>query len=268
MLNEKPWAPETVLRLLALLGLSLALGAVLISLFAGEPKGAPGEPPRAVNLIVGTASFHGAAIVFVHLFLRQNSLRWREAFGFSEPRLRRAVLFGLLGAFAALPVAWLLSQASAAAMSAADDFVPRLREWLLARELPEVLRRWAEHSLVGVDLEPVVQPTVRALQGDAPVWLTVYVGFAAVLVAPFVEEVLFRGILYPTLKGRGYRRTALWGVSLLFAAIHGNLMTFVPLTFLAIMLTLLYEETRNLLAPILTHALFNALNFTWLIRSA
>jgi membrane protease YdiL (CAAX protease family) len=267
MLSEKPWAPEAVLRLLALLGLSLAVGAVLIGLFSGGSRSAPGESPRAVNLILGTASFHGAALALVHWFLRQNSLRWREAFGFREPGLCRALLLGLLGAFAALPVAWVLSQASAAAMSAADDFVPRLREWLLARELPGFLRHWAEHSLVGIDLEPVVQPTVRALQGGAPVWLTVYVGLAAVLVAPFVEEVLFRGILYPTLKDRGYRRTALWGVSLLFAAIHGNLMTFVPLTFLALMLTLLYEQTGNLLAPILTHALFNALNFVWLVRS-
>jgi membrane protease YdiL (CAAX protease family) len=39
-------------------------------------------------------------------------------------------------------------------------------------------------------------------------------------------------------------------------------MTFVPLTFLAMTFVLLYERTQTLLAPILTHALFNAVNFT------
>ena len=60
---------------------------------------------------------------------------------------------------------------------------------------------------------------------------------------------------------------ALWGTSLLFALTHANAMTFVPLTFLAVVLVLLYEATDNLLAPILTHSLFNAANFVFLVNS-
>jgi hypothetical protein len=40
-----------------------------------------------------------------------------------------------------------------------------------------------------------------------------------------------------------------------------NLVTFLPLAVLALVLTALYERTNNLLAPIMAHALFNALNF-------
>jgi membrane protease YdiL (CAAX protease family) len=43
-----------------------------------------------------------------------------------------------------------------------------------------------------------------------------------------------------------------------------NLVTFVPLLVLALALTLVYEKTGNLLAPITTHAMFNALNFAML----
>jgi hypothetical protein len=86
-------------------------------------------------------------------------------------------------------------------------------------------------------------------------------GLAAVLLAPVVEEILFRGILYPAIKQRGYPGFALWGTSLLFAAIHSNLMTFVPLTVLALALVWLYEKTDTLLAPIAAHAVFNAANF-------
>jgi membrane protease YdiL (CAAX protease family) len=38
------------------------------------------------------------------------------------------------------------------------------------------------------------------------------------------------------------------------------------LTFLAVILTLLYEFTGNLLAPITTHSLFNAVNFYLVLR--
>ena len=43
-----------------------------------------------------------------------------------------------------------------------------------------------------------------------------------------------------------------------------NAATFLPLAVLALLLTMLYERTDNLLAPISAHALFNALNFATL----
>ena len=44
-----------------------------------------------------------------------------------------------------------------------------------------------------------------------------------------------------------------------------NLAILVPLFVLALTLTWLYEETDNLLAPILAHSLFHAANFVALI---
>ena len=87
----------------------------------------------------------------------------------------------------------------------------------------------------------------------------------AVAVAPVAEETLFRGILYPAIKAAGYPRLALWGTSILFGASHVNLVTFLPLTFLALALTWLYEKTDNLTAPILAHSLFNTANFFQLV---
>ena len=82
-----------------------------------------------------------------------------------------------------------------------------------------------------------------------------------IVLAPIAEEMLFRGILYPMIKQLGFPRLAWWGVSALFAAIHFSLAIFPPLLVLALLLTLLYERTNNLLAPIVTHSLFNAANF-------
>jgi hypothetical protein len=42
-------------------------------------------------------------------------------------------------------------------------------------------------------------------------------------------------------------------------------MILLPLVFLALVLTLLYETTDDLLAPVIAHRLFNLVNFSWLI---
>jgi membrane protease YdiL (CAAX protease family) len=89
-------------------------------------------------------------------------------------------------------------------------------------------------------------------------------GAVSIVLAPIAEEALFRGIFYPAVKALGYPRLALIGTSILFAAIHLNVVTFLPLLVLALGLVLLYERTGNLLAPIAAHAVFNAINFAML----
>ena len=113
-------------------------------------------------------------------------------------------------------------------------------------------------------MEPEEQLPIRVLRASLSLGGRIALGAAAILLAPVAEEILFRGILYPAIKQAGYPRLALWGAALLFAAVHANLVTFVPLTVLALVLTALYERTNNLLAPIVAHALFNALNFVTL----
>ena len=67
----------------------------------------------------------------------------------------------------------------------------------------------------------------------------------AVVLAPIAEEAIFRGVLYPAFRNRGHRWIGLWVTALLFGAIHVNLAAFVPLTFLALVFTWLYERTGN-----------------------
>src|SRR2546423_9204118 len=88
-----------------------------------------------------------------------------------------------------------------------------------------------------------------------------FFGMTAIDLASLDEESLFRGILYPFIKQLGYPRVAMWITSLVFGAIHMNLVVFLPLTFLGLVLVFVYEKTDKLVAPIVTHALFNAVNF-------
>lgn len=94
----------------------------------------------------------------------------------------------------------------------------------------------------------------------------VVAAITAVLVAPLAEELLFRGLIY-----RLARRT--WGAwpaavvsSLLFGLIHGEPWFLFGLVALGLILAALYETTGSLLAPVIAHALHNAVSLFLIIR--
>jgi membrane protease YdiL (CAAX protease family) len=100
---------------------------------------------------------------------------------------------------------------------------------------------------------------------EPPAWEWMLMAFQATVAAPLLEEILFRGILYPTVKRMVRPGLAVCLTAILFGAFHINLMAFISLTFLGVALTWLYEVTDNLLAPILAHSLFNLANFFQLV---
>ena len=80
--------------------------------------------------------------------------------------------------------------------------------------------------------------------------------FVIVIVAPIVEELLFRGIIFSRWANKwGVKRAVIFS-SLLFAVLHveGTLGAFV----FGVVMALLYMRTRTLLVPIACHMLNNA----------
>jgi membrane protease YdiL (CAAX protease family) len=79
----------------------------------------------------------------------------------------------------------------------------------------------------------------------------------AIVFQPIVEEVIFRGYIYPTFKGWSGMVASALATSLLFAAVHMT-ATALPLLFvLALLLTLAYEWSGSILVPITMHMAFN-----------
>lgn len=233
MLSPKPWRPEEVLQLMALLFASMFIGVFLIGLVnAVSWLGAVTQ--QVLSLAIGTLSFHGVALLLTHQFLRRHEITWEQAFGFRTARLARTLGLALLVAVAVLPITGSLGYLSAKAMTA-------------------------------LHLEPVVQAPVKMLQSGTSLATQAAIGFLAIVLAPFAEEVVFRGLIYPSLKQAGFPHLALWGTSFIFAAIHTNLMILLPLTFLAVVLTLFYESSDNLLGPVVAHGIFNFVNFFWVL---
>jgi len=108
------------------------------------------------------------------------------------------------------------------------------------------------------------ETAVTVLTSAQTWWLRIYLCAFTVVIGPVAEEFIFRGLLYPFFKQRGWPLLAWFGVSFLFALVHWDAATFVALFVLALALTWLYERTDSLLAPITAHAFFNAVNLVLL----
>jgi len=228
LILRKPWDLDHFVRSLVAMLLCVYLG-LAFGAFAQHFAGKPAGENSTLRTLIAALSFQGAAVPLMWRFVHEHRMRWSQAFGY-RLNWKMAVLLGVAVACVALPVSQLLQVASAEVMS-------------------------------HLSVKPEVQPAIRALQ-NTTTWVDrVILGLTALGLAPLAEETLFRGILYSAVKQAGFPRIALWGTSLLFAAVHWNGATFVPLLLLALALTFLYEKTNNLLAPIVAHSGFNALNF-------
>jgi membrane protease YdiL (CAAX protease family) len=86
----------------------------------------------------------------------------------------------------------------------------------------------------------------------------------ACVIAPLLEELVFRGSLYPLLKSHCGGKIALLITSALFACVHLYWVGFLPLMMIGILLTLVYERIGSIWAAVGFHAAFNTLNFVQL----
>jgi membrane protease YdiL (CAAX protease family) len=231
-LVNSDWPTEAILRRLA-----LALLLFYSGLFAGAwmHKEAGTGGLSVVQMVLSALSFHGAILGLTPVFLTRQGKSWREGFGFAN-NPRPSLIAGIVLALIFLPLGLSLQHVSAVVIEHLHRFGISAEEQASVQTL-RVASSWAARATLGV---------------------------VTILLAPVAEEVLFRGVLYSWIKQAGLPRLALWGTSLLFAAVHFNAVTFVPLLLLSLLLTLIYESTANLAAPIAAHATFNGINFAML----
>jgi len=223
-LLHRPWRYEVFERQFLALFCSFVAAAAL-SWWAQKLAGPPPKTGSGELMLM----VEPAVLVLFALFLREHNVGWNEAFGLTNA-WGRAVLYGLIAACLFLPVGSSL-------------------QWLCTQ------------TMLRFHLHPEEQEVVQTIRTSST-WLDqASLGVVAIVLAPVVEETFFRGILYPALKQTGFPRLALWGSAILFALMHFNVVSFVPLMLLAVLLALLYEQTGNLLAPVAAHSMFNSVNF-------
>jgi len=86
--------------------------------------------------------------------------------------------------------------------------------------------------------------------------------FGGAVVAPFTEEVFFRGFLFAGLREKLGLAGGLLGSAGLFALVHFTPTAIVPIFVLGVFLALLYELSDSLWPGIIMHGVINALALT------
>jgi membrane protease YdiL (CAAX protease family) len=121
-------------------------------------------------------------------------------------------------------------------------------------------------SLIVIDLllDPILHGARE--QGAVPThWLPAHAGAYAAnwvvvaVVAPFVEEITYRGLGYSLLVRRIGTWLAILAIGLLFAASHGLVQAFPELAALGCALAWLRSRTQSVYPGMLVHAIFNSI---------
>ncbi len=212
---------DLLLILIGALG-SLRLLTGLIAALAAAPLGdGPSLPLVLGVLLLQTLAILGA-IQF--LVLRKYGLRWADL-GL-RPSTAKWHRRGLALALLLLPVVALIN----------GLLIPR------------------------VGGEDFHNPQLYAVAPDGFSWpallsMLVMAGF----VAPFGEELVFRGLLFPWLRGHLGVATAAVLSGLIFAILHGVPMLIPALTAIGTALALLYHRCGSMWPVILAHGAFNAI---------
>ena len=101
---------------------------------------------------------------------------------------------------------------------------------------------------------------------ETPVWSRTFGIMVATIVlgAPIMEEIAFRGMIYPALKRLlPWRGLAVLGTGLLFSIVHTSWSAALPLVGFGALLCLV-RDRYGLVTCIGAHAAFNALNLLWM----
>ena len=108
--------------------------------------------------------------------------------------------------------------------------------------------------------EPFRNPQLYAIAASGFSWPALLAMLVmAGVIAPFGEELAFRGLLFPWLGARlGVPAGAVLS-ALCFAALHGVVILIPALTVVGIALAVLYQRCRSLWPVILAHGAFNGI---------
>jgi membrane protease YdiL (CAAX protease family) len=191
------------------------------------------EPGRtSTRDVVVNLFFTLGLVLFMVAFLRFRRLDLNSLGGFSKIGFRRALFTGAVLLFFAYPLL------------------------MLAEALME--------RFFGGSISSSKQGIIDLFTGSETIQQRALIIFLAVVIAPASEEFIFRFFLYGVIKRYAGAFVAVILNSLLFAAVHTHLPSFVPLFVLGICFTIAYEWSGSILVSMAMHALFNSLTLTFL----
>jgi len=117
-------------------------------------------------------------------------------------------------------------------------------------------------QLLPEDTQPLVD-LIAKYDWSGPLSPIILLGISCVIGAPLIEELIFRGMIYPSLKQWLPRGYAIIITGVFFGVVHGNLAAVFPLMAFGSVLCII-RDRFGLFTCIALHALFNLHTFIWL----
>jgi len=220
--------PDTLVTLVLMFFFAAPLiNAITKSAAANPPEAVPAAG-NSINILFSSLMMGVIPFVIVS-FMVFREVRVETLFGLKRMRLGRVLVNALALLLAALPAVFLCGMLTQQLLGENAESQPLVELFHKAKETGDFNTLWQ-------------------------------IAVSAVVVAPLVEEIVFRGYFYPALKRHIGGVHSAWITAFLFGAIHGNLLSFPGLTVLAFALTIAFERTGSLLVCIGMHAGFNALS--------
>ncbi len=227
-------------------------------------------------------TIHPAHIIMLLMAWLGSSFAAQELLGFVWPGglPQAGVLAGLFG-----QVVWLVASLGVAAVTFRNGFVRGMglsvRHWMYdtgrgvmayfaAIPVCFGLVTLSAYVFQAIHGQPSPNHEMLTILDEVTVWWRVLVIFSAVVMAALAEEVFCRGLLQSMLRRYTARpwlaivlSSAFFSLMHLTAADDGKTIVWtpvLPMFALGIVLGYNYERSGRLLAPILTHAVFNAVS--------
>ena len=150
-------------------------------------------------------------------------------------------------------------------------------KWSVPITLAAMLLAWAsEQVALLMGFNPPPQDLVRIFTDPNVAWqVKAKLAAIAVLVAPVVEEIVFRKWLFRICwwaekhaRGAEWRDAGVFPLvsalasGAMFAIVHLHAATFVPLWFLGVAFAWLYWKSGTIMSSMLCHFIFNLVNFS------
>jgi membrane protease YdiL (CAAX protease family) len=213
------------------------MNPIIEAVMATSGNAKPAEPPKndifTIFVNIGYFAFVGIMTCGIIEWIRNR--RVVDLFGLRELSLPKIVVISILGGVASLLIcAWAVGGLS-------------------------------NSYLEGVFGELEVQEPVKMFQESKSIVHLSLSILMACIAAPVVEEFLFRGYMYGTVRRLTNPVFAAVVIGGLFAVVHGNLPALLPLWVFSILLCLAYEFTRCLWVPVGMHVFFNAANIVLML---
>jgi len=228
-LQARPWNYFDGIYILLILGTFFA--ALILSAQIIDQCGIDiSETTEKIIILAETILMHCIIIGTIENLRRKHKLSYKECFSTPQLSLPSALKQSLFFYLATIPPIIVVATIVNSILS----------HFQIPLESQEILEIFSEPS--------------------SPLWLQSTTILLAVVMAPIIEETIFRGIALPIALKHTSPIMAIFATSAIFALIHGNLQAIAPLFVLATGLAAAHIYTRSLIVPIAMHAIFNTVS--------